>query len=353
MICLVYIDDCLFFAPDGSNFDSMLQQLRNVNLTLEKEDNVAGFLGVHLDVDHNNGTVELNQRGLVDRIINAMGLDDSTSVKTPAEYGALPKDENSDSCNSTFNYSSIVGMLLYLKNHSRPDLTFAVSQCARYTFCPKLSHEKALKRIGRYLQGTRDKGLIMKPTTELNVDCYVDSDFTGLWGYEDDQDPTCVRSRTGYIITIGGCPVLLSSKLQTEIALSIMEAEYIALSMSLKQLIPFKCLVESIWDDVGLKQDKLISINTTVWEDNQGCKMLATLEPPRMTPRSKHYAIKYHWFRTQLEPNYIVIKSIDSVEQLADMFTKGLRRVLFEAFRLKAMGWQSPQHLLWLHWFGK
>ena len=63
----------------------MLQKLRNVNLTLEKEDNVAGFLGVHLNVDHNNGTVELTQRGLIDRIINAMGLDDSTSVKTPAE----------------------------------------------------------------------------------------------------------------------------------------------------------------------------------------------------------------------------------------------------------------------------
>ena len=178
----------------------------------------------------------------------------------------------------------------------------------------------------------------MKPTAELNVDCYVDSDFAGLWGYEDDQDLTCVRSRTGYIITIGGCPVLWSSKLQKEIALSTMEAEYIALSTSLKQRILFKRLVESVWDYVGLKQDTLISINTIVWEDNQGCKILATLEPPRMTPRSKHYAIKYHWFRTQLEPNYIVIKSIDSVEQLADMFTKGLRRVLFEACRLKSMG---------------
>ena len=51
----------------------------------------------------------------------------------------------------------------------------------------------------------------MKPTEELNVDCYVDSNFAGLWGYEDDQDPTCVRSCTGYIITIGDCPVLWSS----------------------------------------------------------------------------------------------------------------------------------------------
>ena len=55
----------------------------------------------------------------------------------------------------------------------------------------------------------------MKPTAELNVDCYNDLDFAVLWGYEDDQDPTCFRSRTGYIITIGGYPVLLSFKLQT------------------------------------------------------------------------------------------------------------------------------------------
>ena len=73
MICLVHVDDCLFFAPDGSNFDSMLQKLRNIDLTLEKEDNVAGFLGVHLNVDHNNGTVELTQRGLIDSQCNGFG----------------------------------------------------------------------------------------------------------------------------------------------------------------------------------------------------------------------------------------------------------------------------------------
>ena len=163
MIYLVYVDDCLFFAPDDSNFDTMLQKLRNEDLTLEKEDEVAGFLGVHLKVDHNEGTVELTQLGLIDRIIDAMGLTNATEVETPAEYGALPKDHDGESCNSQFNYSSIVGMLLYLQNHSRPELTFAVSQCARYTYCPKLSHEKALKGIGRYLKGTRTKGLIMKP----------------------------------------------------------------------------------------------------------------------------------------------------------------------------------------------
>ena len=155
-------------------------------------------------------------------------------------------------------------MLLHLQNNTRPDITFAVSQCARYTFCPKLSHEKDLKRIGRYLKGTNTKRLIMKPRPDLNIDCYVNSDFTGLWGYEDSQDPTCIRSRTRYTIMIGGCLVLWSSKLHTEIVLSTMEAEYISFSTSLKQLIPFKRLVDSVWKTVGLTKEKHITLNTTV-----------------------------------------------------------------------------------------
>ena len=86
----------------------------------------------------------------------------------------------------------------------------------------------------------------MKPHPDLNIDCYIDSNFVGLLGYVDSQDPTCVRSRTGYTIMIGGCLVLLSIKLETEIELSTMKTEYIALSTSLKQLIPFKRLVDSV-----------------------------------------------------------------------------------------------------------
>ena len=58
-----------------------------------------------------------------------------------------------------------------------------------------------------------------------------------------------------------------------------------------------------------------------------------------MTPRSKYYAIKYHWFCTQLKPNGIVLKSIASSLKLVDIFTKGLRRILFEANRSKSMRW--------------
>ena len=72
--------------------------------------------------------------------------------------------------------------------------------------------------------------MILSPSSTLNVDCYVDADFAGLWKSEDPHDPISVKSRSGHLITFTGCPLLWSSELQTQIALSTMEAEYIALS---------------------------------------------------------------------------------------------------------------------------
>ena len=105
-------------------------------------------------------------------------------------------------------------------------------------FCAKKVHEEALKRIGRYLKGTCTRGLIFNPSTgALKVDAYPDADFAGTYGYEDNTDPSCVKSRTGYVITVADCPILWQSKLQTETALSTMEAEVVALCHCTRELI--------------------------------------------------------------------------------------------------------------------
>jgi hypothetical protein len=132
---------------------------------------------------------------------------------------------------------------MYLASNSCPDIAYAVHLCARFTHCPKQVHEKALKRIGRYLKGTRERGMIIRPTANLSLDLYVDADFAGLWNAENPDESISVKSRTGFIIMIGGTPVIWTSKLQTEIALSTCEAEYIALSnlimMRLQRYAPF------------------------------------------------------------------------------------------------------------------
>ena len=82
-----------------------------------------------------------------------------------------------------------------------------------------------MKRICKYLQGTKYNGLVFNPSKKLVVDCYADTDFVGLWGHVDTQDPICTRSRTGFVVTFDNCYLLWMSKLQTEIALSTLHSE--------------------------------------------------------------------------------------------------------------------------------
>ena len=93
---------------------------------------------------------------------------------------------------------------------------------------------------------TSEKGIILRPSSKLTVDCYVDADFAGLWNREDHNDENCIKSRTGCVLCISKCLVLWITQLQDGITLSTMEAEYVALSMAIRDLLPFKRLVKTI-----------------------------------------------------------------------------------------------------------
>lgn len=122
----------------------------------------------------------------------------------------------------------------------------AVHQCTRFCNNPMLSHEKAVKRIVKYLSMTSERGIMFNLDKTRGVECYTDTDFAGSWNAEDSEDATNVLSRSGYIIYYVGCPVLWKSKLQTEIVLSMTEAEYIALSQALREVIPFMELLKEM-----------------------------------------------------------------------------------------------------------
>ena len=339
VICLIYVDDTLLFSPKEEYIDEAISKLSKSELDLEVEDSVAGFLGVHLEHNHKDGSIKLTQQGLAKRVVDALNLGNRPRKLTPASSEPLVKDDNGDPPNGSYNYASVIGMLQYLQGHSRPDITYAVSQCACFVHSPKRSHEEALERIGLYLKGTLDDGLILKPTGDLDIDIYVDADFAGLWPYEDKQDSTCVKSRTGFVICISNCPVIWISKLQNEIALSTMEAEYNALSYAMRSALPFKTAVLTVAKAIGLSDDRTTTFKTTVWEDNAGALTLANMEPGRITPRSKHYAIKYHWFRSHLKPNQVEVKKIDTHDQKADILTKGLTTATFLSIRKLLCGW--------------
>jgi len=204
-------------------------------------------------------------------------------------------------------------------------------------FSPKASHEKALKRIGLYLKATRDKGLILNPTKELNVDAYPDANFAGLYGHEKSADPSCAKSRTDFLINVANCPVLWMSKLQTDTALSTMEAKIIARAHYYQELFPIMNQVAELGAIVGLKTKDLTTMKVSIHEDNTGALVLAQTIPPQFTPRSKYYAIKTVWFCEEIQKRGIKLLKVASVEPLGDIFTKGLPRATLEYLCLKIM----------------
>ena len=190
VICLCYVDDCLWYAKSEKDIDDVIENLKHpgdksmIQFILNEEDDVAGFLGIHFNkvkgIDGKICEIELTQVGLIRLFFKAKCMEDCTVIATPAESKALGKDLDGDPQMECWSYASVVGMLMYLASNSRPDIAFAVHQCARYTHGTRRSHEKAVKRIIRYLRGTETKGLIIKPTSNLQIDLYADADFSGL-----------------------------------------------------------------------------------------------------------------------------------------------------------------------------
>jgi len=342
VICLIYVDDALFVYKSPEEVNILTKKMKNLGMLFEEESDVAGYLGVLIDRDPDNDTITLRQSGLAQRIVEALHLDDDTpSITTPA-VAFLPQDLEGERAHELYNYASVAGMLQYLQGHSRPDISFAVSQVSRYTFGPRRSHEIAIERIGRYLKGTIDKGLILKPNLKestFKIDVYVDAAFASGWGTELGTNPDSVKSRTGYIIEVMGCSVIWCSKLQPCIATSTMESEYTALSMALRAAIPLMTVTTSINKGLNFTATKFLQFKATVHEDNMGALKLAHLEPGQNTPRSKFYALKLHWFRSWLKPKQIEIIHCPTKDQKADFLTKPLARTAFEACRFLSMGW--------------
>ena len=117
-----------------------------------------------------------------------------------------------------------------------------------------------------------------------------------------------------------------------------MEAEIVALAHSCRELFPVIDMVSRIGPQVGLDVGDT-NMNVSIHEDNAGALVLGNTLPPKYTPRSKHYHIKTVWFREEIVKRGIKLVKIDTVEQLGDIFTKGLSKVTFEYLRKKLMGW--------------
>ncbi|CAJ1960823.1 unnamed protein product [Cylindrotheca closterium] len=118
VICLLHVDDTIFFSPKEEYINKAIESLKSQGVAVEIEDSVAGFLGVHIKRDKSNKRIKLTQKGLTKRIIEALKIDHEPQKHTPALKEPLRKDENGDPANDSFSYASMIGMALYLCGQS-------------------------------------------------------------------------------------------------------------------------------------------------------------------------------------------------------------------------------------------
>jgi hypothetical protein len=312
--------------------------LRDHRFELTQEGSFSEFLGIKFEYSNNGKTLTMTQKGFIQKIIKTAKMEDCNPNRTPASSQALGINPDGKPMHEEWNYRSIVGMLLYLSINTRPGIAFAISQVIRFSHNPKKSHATAVKMIVRYLSCSYDKGTIVTPTGTLDMDTYCNANVAGLYHPDPDLKPTSVKSRTGFIVVLAGCPLVWKSKLQTEISLSTLESEYSALSHTMQTVLAIHSLLLELIQALDLPSIIISTMSSRVFEDNAGALLLATKHP--ITNHTNYFLVKWHHFWNAVKEGTIVtILKVDTKEQRADYLTKGLVRKLFEHIRKLVQGW--------------
>uniref|UniRef100_A0AAV1UJL0 Integrase catalytic domain-containing protein n=1 Tax=Peronospora matthiolae TaxID=2874970 RepID=A0AAV1UJL0_9STRA len=221
---LVYVDDVLV---TGSSPKLIAHTKEDLKTRFEMTDSgkCAFVLGIEL-LDGEDGSVTLCQRRYVDDILKRFGMDDCKAVSSPVDMSSRLISSNA-ATKVDAPFREAVGALMHLTTATRPDIAFAVSYVSRFMENPQEEHWVAVKRIFRYLQGTKTHGICYKPSARIDFRGYSDADWAG--------DLTDRKSTSGYTFMLLGAPVSWGSKKQPSVSLSTTEAEYIALSLAIQE----------------------------------------------------------------------------------------------------------------------
>jgi hypothetical protein len=187
---------------------------------------------------------------------------------------------------------------------TRPDIAFAVSTLAQFADNPGWVHWEGVKKIYRYLLGTKRLGLTYGTSA------------TGLIGYTDADGASQVHRRaiTGFAFLVDGGAILWGSRKQELVTLSTTEAEYVAATHAAKEALWLRRLIGEVFRPL----DK----PTTLYCDNQSA--IALTKDGTYHARTKHINIHYHFIRFSVENNSISLIYCPTDSMVADTLTKAL-----------------------------
>ena len=286
-IAAVWVDDIILAGKTDEEINNVKASIAE-RFQVKDMEELKYILGQQ--VIQENGKVWIGQPMYTENILKKFGMESCKPVETPVDLSSkLIKATDDSEMSNKEEYQQAVGCLLYLSSATRPDITFAVNNVAKFTANPTKEHWTAVKRIFRYLKGTINYGLLYSENASPDCVGFSDADWAG--------DLNDRKSTSGYTFQMSGATVSWRSKKQTCVALSTAEAEYIALSAATQEALWMRQLLTNL----SVNIEKPI----TIYEDNQSA--IAMSKNPQFHGRSKHIDIKHHFVRDQVEKKTVTV----------------------------------------------
>ena len=332
LIVAIYVDDSL----NGHNDPSLYREFRKKfekRFKIKAQDQVDLFLGIRVKHDTVNRSISISQQHYIEACLKKFGLCDCKGVDTPMTTSRLSTKDQPEKVNPETQgiYREMVGSLLYISSWTRPDIAYAVSELSRFVSNPGLVHLTAAKRVFRYLKTTIGDGIVYQ--TRLAVQDEEAFPVNTLWGFEDSDWAGCPdtrRSTSGWVLMLNGAAVSWKSKRQPTVALSSAEAEYIAGSSLVQEVIYLRKLLNNL----GFPQTS----PTVIYADNETC--IAWSEGSISgSERAKHLDLRIHFLHEAVNAGHVVLRKIDTKLNCSDLLTKpSIPADRFALFRRRLMG---------------
>jgi hypothetical protein len=321
-VLLVWVDDFISLATKEDLNDTLEQDLQQ-NFEVKSLGRPNLLLGMKVTIGTNY--ISLSQSHYIDTLLDKYGLFDANPITVPMDPNVKLDINSKDDENETegekdpkitHGYAQLIGSLMYLAIGTRPDIAYAVNRLAQFTSNPKPLHWTAVKRVFRYLKYTKNHALTFGGddddirNTDLNFFCDAD------WA----NDTSDRKSISGYVTIMAGGAVAWSSKKQQTVALSTAEAEYVAATHIAKQVLWHRTLFQEL--------DFPLASTSTIFTDNQAA--ISISHHPEFHSRTKHIDIAHHFLRDLISQGTINTVYVNTRDNLADLFTKGLSRDIHE-----------------------
>ncbi|KAK9079958.1 hypothetical protein SSX86_001633 [Deinandra increscens subsp. villosa] len=309
---LLYVDD-IILVTSSDTLRAKFMKLLASEFAMKDLGPLTFFLGIAV-TRPSPGSMFLSQQRYARDILRRAGLESCNPVSTPVDTQSKLSATAGTLLDDPTTYRQLVGALQYL-TITRPDISYAVQQVCMHMHAPRSGHMNALKRILRYIQGTLSYGLTFSQSNARTLVAYTDADWAGC--------PDTRRSTSGYCVYLGANLLTWSSKRQPTVSRSSGEAEYRAVA----NVVSETCWLRNLLCELFVPPDKA----TLVYCDNVSVVYLSS--NPVQHQRTKHIELDIHFVWEKVAKGQVRVLHVPSRYQIADIFTKGLPRILFDDFR--------------------